>query len=123
MSSENPANKVVITDTTCFIILDKIGVLYLLGQVFSTVITTPEIALEFGLPLPGWVTVITASPHLREEFETRVDPGEASAIALAIEIHPDYVILDDLDARKFAEQLRLSVKGTGGVLLLAKQRG
>jgi predicted nucleic acid-binding protein len=47
-----PENIIVITDTSCFIILDKIAALYLLDALFTQVITTPEIALEYGKTLP-----------------------------------------------------------------------
>ncbi len=42
------------------------------------------------------------------------DLGEASAIALASEISCDYVILDDMAARKLAEKIGLPIKGTVG---------
>ena len=35
----------------------------------------------------------------------------------------DYLILDDLDARKFAEKLGLRIKGTVGIIILAKEKG
>ncbi len=52
-----------------------------------------------------------------------MDQGEASAIALAVEVSCDYIILDDMLARKLAKKLGLPVKGTVGVLLSAKQKG
>jgi predicted nucleic acid-binding protein len=42
---------------------------------------------------------------------------------LASEISCDYIIIDDLAARKLAEMLNLPIKGTIGVLLSAKQNG
>ncbi len=47
--------EIVIADTTCFILLDKIGELNLLKSLFGQVTTT--IAQEFGSPLPEWVIV------------------------------------------------------------------
>ena len=47
----------VITDASCFIILNKIESLSLLNQLFTTVITTPEIEAEYG-NLPEWVTIL-----------------------------------------------------------------
>lgn len=49
--------KVIITDTSCFSLLYKLDALEILHQLFSTVITTPEIVAEFRFPLPGWVIV------------------------------------------------------------------
>jgi predicted nucleic acid-binding protein len=115
-------NKIVITDTSCFVLLQKINALYILDQLFESVLTTPEIAKEFGDSLPDWVIVQPANPALVKEYFQQVDLGEASAIALASEISCDYLIVDDLAARKLATRLGLSIKGTVGVLLLAKQK-
>lgn len=43
---------IVIADTSCFILLDKINELDLLQKVFKTVTTTKEIAKEFNKSLP-----------------------------------------------------------------------
>ncbi len=116
-------NKIVITDTSYFILLEKINALDILHQLFSTIYTTPEIAKEYGNPLPKWVVIRAANQSLQEEFHQYVDLGEASAIALASEISCDYIILDDLLARKLAKKLGLTIIGTVGVLLSAKQKG
>lgn len=114
---------VVITDTSCFIILDKINALYLLPSLFNKVITTPEIANEYGKTLPDWVIIQQVQNHdLQNQIKELVDPGEASAIALAAEVKCDYLLTDDRAARKLAEQRGLTVKGSVGVLLYAKQR-
>ncbi|PSL27282.1 hypothetical protein CLV60_108138 [Dyadobacter jiangsuensis] len=44
--------EVVIADTSCLILLDKIGELNLLRSIFGRVIVTREIAMEFGSDLP-----------------------------------------------------------------------
>lgn len=117
------ANKIVIADTSCFVLLEKINALAILHQLYATVFITPEIAKEYADPLPDWVTVQPADHSLIEKFQQYVDEGEASAIALASEIPCDYIIVDDLAARKLAEMLGLPIKGTVGVLLSAKQNG
>jgi predicted nucleic acid-binding protein len=116
-------NSVVITDTSCFILLEKINSLDILHRVFATVLTTPEIAEEYGNLLPEWVIIQSANQSLKEKYSRYIDEGEASAIALACEIPCDYVILDDIAARKLAERLHLPIKGTVGILLSAKQKG
>lgn len=118
-----PKNKVVITDTSCFVLLKKIEALDILPRLFEPVITTPEIANEYGQALPDWVVIHPANQFLKEEYLQQVDEGEASAIALAQEIDCDYLIIDDLAARKLAQKLRLPVKGTVGVILSAKLKG
>lgn len=117
-------NKIVITDSSCFILLEKIDALDILNKLFKVVLTTPEIANEYGLPLPEWVVIQRVDDfELQQRFYQYVDKGEASAIALACEIHPDFVILDDLEARQFAIKLGLPVKGSAGIILKAKQNG
>jgi len=124
MSSEFlPKNKIVIADTSCLVLLEKINALAILHELYATVLITPEIAKEYGTPLPDWVTVQSSDQSLKKRFEQFVDQGEASAIALASEISCDYLIIDDLAGRKLAEKLRLPIKGTVGVLLSAKQNG
>ncbi len=49
--------KVVIADTSCFILLDKIGELNLLLSIYGKVYTTPHVVKEFGKELPEWVIV------------------------------------------------------------------
>jgi len=53
----------------------------------------------------------------------QIDKGEASAIALALETSENIIILDDWKARKLAERLGLSVTGTLGVIIKAKNNG
>nr|WP_067054378.1 DUF3368 domain-containing protein [Mucilaginibacter sp. L294] len=118
-----PENIIVITDTSCFIILDKIAALHLLHILFSEVITTPEIAKEYGKTLPDWVIIKHAQDiALQKQLNELIDPGEASAIALAAEIKCDYLLTDDRAARKIAEQRGIPVKGSAGILLYAKQQ-
>ena len=50
-------HKAIISDTSCLILLDKIGELEILNKLFGTIITTPEVANEFGQPLPFWVEI------------------------------------------------------------------
>jgi len=117
-------NKLVITDTSCFVLLYKIDGFAILHNLFGSVFTTPEIALEYGEQLPEWVVIQPIKDqNLLAEYQQKVDPGEASALALAQEINADLVILDDLEARKFALKLGLAFKGTLGLLVMAKQEG
>ena len=76
--------KVIISDTSCLILLEKIGELELLNKLFGNIITTPEVANEFGLPLPSWVEIKkVADENYQAIIEASVDKGEASAIALS----------------------------------------
>ncbi|HET9136843.1 MAG TPA: DUF3368 domain-containing protein [Candidatus Kapabacteria bacterium] len=52
-----------------------------------------------------------------------MDQGEASAIALALELYGSVVILDDDKARKVARSLGVEITGTMGILLRVKIEG
>jgi len=52
-----------------------------------------------------------------------LDLGEAEVIVLAKELDADRVVMDDLDARRFARRAGFSLVGTLGLLLAARLRG
>ena len=117
-------HKTIIADTSCFIILCKIGELDILKKLYGSVIITNEVANEYNTKFPDWVEIKTvADIHRQQILEIQVDKGEASAIALALEIADSVVILDDYKARKIAETLGLDVTGTIGVIIKAKHSG
>ena len=117
-------DKIVITDASCFITLDKIDGMHLLHSLYKQVLTTPEIAAEFGKRLPEWVEVkAVLNRDLLYNYAETVDIGEASAMALASEIHADLLIIDDAEGRRFAKKLELNITGTVGVILSAKLSG
>lgn len=114
----------IISDTSCLIILTKIGELDLLHQLYTKVTITQDILLEFGEKLPAWIEVRhVKDPYRQKLLEMQIDKGEASAIALALEMAENILILDDWKARKVAEQLSLPVTGTLGVIIKAKKNG
>jgi predicted nucleic acid-binding protein len=47
----------IISNTSCFIILSNIGELNILQKVYGQLITTIEIATEFGEQLPDLVSI------------------------------------------------------------------
>jgi len=117
-------HRVIISDTSCFIILSKINELDLLKEVYGQIVTTTEIANEFGETLPDWVEVLSVKDKLRQQIlEMQIDKGESSAIALALETTNSSIILDDYKARKVAKQLGLKFTGTLGVIIKAKLSG
>ena len=114
--------KTVISDTSTLILFDKIDEIGLLQKVYSELITTSEVAEEFGEKLPDWIKIQAVSDKKYQWFlETQVDVGEASAIALASEFDDVLLLLDDLKARKLAMQLKFKITGTLGVIHKAKQ--
>ncbi|MCU7958450.1 MAG: DUF3368 domain-containing protein [gamma proteobacterium symbiont of Bathyaustriella thionipta] len=63
-------------------------------------------------------------PHLPDTvIEWRLGAGESSVLALASEHPGTEAIIDDLAGRKCAASLDIPVRGTLGIILIAKQRG
>lgn len=119
-----PESKIVIADTSCFILLDKIDELALLQKVFGSVATTKDVAMEFQKDLPSWVLIEKVyNQEYQRLLQLEVDNGEASAIALAVEMRNALLIVDDNKARKLAARLNISYTGTLGIILKAKQVG
>jgi predicted nucleic acid-binding protein len=54
----NYYDKLVIADTSCLIALGNVGQMDILKALCKTVYITPEIALEFGEPLPPWIQAV-----------------------------------------------------------------
>jgi uncharacterized protein len=110
----------VVTDSTCLIGLERIGQLDLLPALFDPILAPSEVAREFGSTLP-WLTVeAPANKSFIAALKLLVDDGEAEAIALATE-RQVRLITDDRQARNVARQLNLSIIGTIGILVKAKQ--
>jgi len=114
----------IISDTACLILFDKIGKLTLLKELFQTVTITSKIAEEFKKETPNWI-IIQDPKNISNinAFSEIIDPGEASAIALSREIKDCLLILDDLKARRLADELKLKYTGSIGILILAKRKG
>ena len=114
-------DKIVITDASCFITLDKIDGMHLLHSLYKQVITTPEIAAGYGKRLPAWVELkAVQNRDLLYNYAETVDIGEANAMALASEIQADLLIIDDAGGRRFAKKFELNIIGTVGKILNAK---
>jgi len=113
----------IISNTSCLIVLDNIGMLDVLKELYGTVFITEEVSKEFSKTVPDWIEVRKVSDNkylkLMKNF---VDLGEASTIALAVETDDIVIILDDLKARKLAQKLNLKITGTIGVLIKARKR-
>jgi len=111
----------IISDTSCLIVLSNIDELELLQKLYGQVITTIEVATEYGQILPDWIYIKAPADAYRQKIlEMQIDKGEASAIALALEITDSTIIPDDHKARRIAEQPGMKITGTIGVLIRAK---
>lgn len=115
---------IIVSDTSCLILLDKLGRIDLLQSLFNKITITDIIADEFGKELPDFIEIRNPQEkNYQRILETFLDPGEASAFALAIEVNNCLLIIDDLKARREAKQLKLSFTGTIGILIVAIEKG
>lgn len=96
----------------------------MLKTVYGQVTTTPDVAAEYGEPLPDWVSIMEVENKSKQLLlELQIHKGESSAIALAIEIVGSTIILDDYKARRIAHQLGLNYIGMIGIIVKAKLTG
>jgi uncharacterized protein len=126
-----------VSNTSPLLNLAIIEQLDLLASQFDTVWIPPavleELRIDEALPgvnaiqkslQSGWLkTREVRNKQLVQLLERELDRGEAAAIALAAEIKPDYLLLDERDARRIAKAMQFSVTGVLGVLIKARQRG
>ena len=115
--------KLIIADTSCLILYDKIDQFDILKRTFTEIVVTKEVAEEFG-ELPNWVKTVSISES--EQFVRLINQlgkGEASAITLALENKNSILLIDEKKGRKIAQQLNINIIGSLGVLLKAKEKG
>lgn len=112
----------VVSDSTCLIGLERIGELNILPALFDPIMIPPEVEREFGGKFSWLQTENLTSNVLATALRLVVDSGEAEAIALASE-KSCLLISDDKQARAAAKRLGVTVVGTVGVLVRAKQTG
>lgn len=83
----------------------------------------PGDAAAGALRATTWMKIVEAPPVPPVIQAWDLGAGESSVLAWALE-HPGTVaILDDLAARRCAAAVHVPVRGTLGLILLAKQRG
>jgi hypothetical protein len=117
----------VVGDTSPLIALHQLGRLSLLERIFGEIHVPPAVARELspGVPdLPPWIVVRgLAQPIASEILRASLGAGESEAMSLALEVKAELLIVDDRPARRLALNLGISVAGTAGILLRAKQLG
>jgi predicted nucleic acid-binding protein len=126
--------RLVIADTSPINYLILIGHIDILPSLFDRVTLPAVVRGELAHPKapvavrnwiadpPVWVDVRkTASAHIHDASLEKLDAGEEDAIALAIEIHADLLLMDDEDGVIAARGKGLEVIGTLGVLSRAAQ--
>lgn len=114
--------KVVIADASCLILLTNINKLDMLGQLYGEIWITDEVNTEYRLPLPSFISLRNPTDlNQINELLLKLDPGEASSIALAIETPGCRIIIDEKKGRRIALSMGLDLTGTLGVLTEASK--
>jgi len=116
--------KIVIADASCLITLDNIDETTLLPKLYTQIFVTPEAAVEVGDSLPAWVQQRSSSnTSLIGQLTANLEIGEATSIALALEIPGCLLIIDEKKGRRTAAQLGLEITGTIGIVMEGIEKG
>lgn len=125
----------VVSDTSPISNLLKIEQLHLLKALYGKLFTPEGVYQEisrlaaFGIETSwllktNWIVVQAVQNQLLvTELNDELDPGEAEAIALSIEVGGDRLLMDERLGRRVARCFGLKVTGLLGVLVAAQQRG
>ncbi len=110
--------KIVIADASCLITLENINETDLLPKLYEQIVVTPEVADEVGSSLPKWVEQRSSSNHaLIDQLSSSLEIGEATSIALALELEDCLLIIDEKKGRRTAKELGIEITGTFGVIM------
>ena len=118
---------IVVSDTTALTTLIKAGLEHLLPGLFGEVRIPQAVAkelLQFHPVLPTWCqTEFAKEGPVLDALRIAVDAGEAEAIALALDLKADFVLLDDKKGRRQADALGLASLALPALMVAAKRQG
>ena len=124
---------IVVSDTSPLLSLTLVGQLDLLRQLYGSIVIPGAVRDELivGGAAYGdgdkvinqaWITVrAVANPIVLKLLQRELDRGEAEALALAIELKADLILLDEFKARRLADELSLPHTGVIDLLGEAKR--
>ena len=97
---------IVVSDTSPITSLTDVGQIGLLRLLFDTVIIPHEVHRELvrgQVELPDWIEVRAVRDRSTvASLLAEIDPGEAEALVLAMEMKAERVLVDDLAVRAVA---------------------
>jgi uncharacterized protein len=126
---------IIVSNTSPISNLIIIGEIALLQQIYPKVIIPPAVYSKLTrLPtlqptmislLDDGLLEIQAPTNLQvlDTLNQTLDPGEAEAIALAVELSADRLLMDERLGRSIAASYGLKLRGLLGLLINAKQQG
>ena len=125
---------IVVSDTSPLRCLAHLGLLDLLRVLYGQVLVPPAVANELLFAKPQFPAIDVTTlpfvqvqgPHSQQSVQPHLsllDAGEAEALALAVEVGANLVLIDERHGDAVAKQLGLVTIGTLGVLLRGKTAG
>jgi hypothetical protein len=120
----------VVSNTTPLINLVGVGLLELLPNLYKSVTVAEIVVAEYEakartddprLRGVAWLTIVAVP--VPDDLAALLDAGEAATIALAQQLQPRLVLLDERRGRRVARERGLPIIGTGAVLVEAKRQG
>ena len=126
---------IVVSDTSPINNLAAINQLHLLQQLYGIVIIPEAVYQELtnpDFPVAGakevqtftWIQIRAVEDRtMVKALSSELDPGEAEAIVLALEMKAEQVLIDERRGRMIAARLNLHYTGILGVLVEAKSQG
>lgn len=124
---------IVICNTSPIFYLSTIGQLDLLRQLYAKIVIPMAVFNEITnvgntdasarvVPTLSWIKTQSVTNQIFvNTLCAELDPGEAEAIALAIELNADRLLMDERLGRVAAMQVGLQVTGVLGILIAAKR--
>jgi len=117
-------HQIVIADASCLITLDNIKEPDLLPKLYEQIYVTPEVADEVGESLPKWAHLGSSLNHtLIDQLCLNLEIGEATSIALALDLRDCILIIDEKKGRRTAKRLGVNITGTLGVIMKGFESG
>jgi len=124
---------IVVSNTSPIFYLSTIGHLDLLRQLYDEIVIPTTVFNEITnvgntdtsarvVPTLSWIKTQSATDQdFVNTLRTELDPGEAEAIALAVELNADRLLMDERLGRAAAMRAGLQVTGVLGILIAAKR--
>ena len=129
-------NRVLVTNTTPLIALTAAtGGLEILRHLYARVVVPLEVAQEvrvggaqaFGVEVfnaaAAWLDVQPEPVRIQPWLQNSLDKGEAAVIQTALDLGLPLVCIDEAAGRRVARLCELTLTGSIGILIKAKQSG
>lgn len=118
---------IVVSNSSPLISLGAIGRLELLHKLFGQIsipLAVQQEVRSVEISTERWVVPRQVdNPLLPQALGSELDWGEAEAIALAVELGADLLLMDERRGRRLASRFGLKVLGVLGILVDSKRTG